>query len=180
MKIRRLSLKTPKKVDVKLIHPPLKLSIPVEARSEDVDEQDPAGCVEPSFERAEHDARSWRRATVDLPSRLSSTRLQTWRKSLGLSVMTPSMKTVGDGADDLSSATEDREDVEEEGGRAARFEAIFLRMHHSIHFSLLTVQARTGRPACLALRRNQWPRGPTRRPWNMLKARLGMGRKWRE
>lgn len=95
--------------------------------------------------------------------------------------MTPSMKTVGDGADDLSSAMEDREDVEEEeAGRAARFEAIFLRMHHSIHFSLLTVQAKTGRPAFLASRRNQRPKGPTRRPWNMLKARLGMGKKWRE
>lgn len=96
--------------------------------------------------------------------------------------MTPSMKTVSGGAGDLSSDREEREDVEGEGGRRARLAAAFtfLRMHHSIHFSALTVQAKTGRLARFASRRNHLPKGPTRRPWNMLKARLGMGKKWRE
>lgn len=81
----------------------------------------------------------------------------------------------------LPSGRDEAEDVaEEDEGREGGALGMFLRMHHSIHLALLTVQAKTGRAALLASARNQLPRGPTRRSWNMLRARLGMGRKWRE
>lgn len=124
-----------------------------------------------------------RRATAEedllvLPSRSSSTREQTWRKSLGSSVMTPSMRTGEEGAvvDESSLGSAEREEAEDEavddddvgGGGGVLLLGMFLRMHHSIHFGLLTVQAKTGRVADLAFERNQAPRGPTRRSWNML------------
>lgn len=119
----------------------------------------------------------------------SSMREQTWRKSWGLSVMTPSMRT--DEEEDWRASLSEREDVDDEeddddkgGGDDDDEEeeelGMFLRMHHSIHLGWLTVQAKTGRPAAFAFLRNQVPRGPTRMSWSMLKARLGMGRKWFE
>lgn len=95
--------------------------------------------------------------------------------------MTPSMRTgLGVEASSLGSAEREEADDEDEVDGREGVLGMFLRMHHSIHLGLLTVHAKTGRVADLAFWRNQPPRGPTRRSWNMLKPRLGMGRKWRE
>lgn len=127
-----------------------------------------------------------RRVTAEedfvLPSRSSSTREQTCKKSLGSSVMTPSMRTGFGVVVESILGSSEREEAEDEAevDRREGVLGMFLRMHHSIHLGLLTVHAKTGREADLAFERNQPPRGPTRRSWNMLKPRLGMGRKWRE